>query len=120
LAEKLILGFEFLKSQNAVIDFRRQCITLGTSVRHTEYWITTPLPTDPRSPSYPLTEWIYEPPPLTQKLHQLPEAEKSNWNRIISYKEIDTKPDRVDPKLEPPEIPANTLPFKKAAGFFNG
>lgn len=42
LAERMILGYNFLKEQQAVNDFHRQCTMFGIETRQTVYWVTAP------------------------------------------------------------------------------
>ncbi|KAK7592997.1 hypothetical protein V9T40_007749 [Parthenolecanium corni] len=57
LAEKVILGYQFLKEQEGVLDFNRQCIMFGIRARQTAYWLTTPAMHLPAPLDMPVKEW---------------------------------------------------------------
>lgn len=41
LCTDLVLGVDWLRDENAVLDFRRQCLHVGTAKRVTVYWINS-------------------------------------------------------------------------------
>lgn len=51
MVEEIILGREWLESNQATLDFARGCVHVGTAQRHTLYWTMTVAPVDPTAPS---------------------------------------------------------------------